>query len=66
VDVTLEIRGPKAVMEIRADGGLGNREHALPHLDAARRLAPEAACELSIETPTAGGARLSLSFPHPR
>jgi C4-dicarboxylate-specific signal transduction histidine kinase len=66
LELTLEVRGPAAVLEIRADGGLGNREHALPYLDAARRLAPEAACELSIETPAAGGARLSLSFPHPR
>lgn len=66
VEVILEKRGLTAKMEIRADGGLGNREHALPYLDAARRLAPEAACELSIETPAAGGARLSLSFPHPR
>ena len=66
VEVILEKRGPAAVMELRADGGLGNREQALPYLDAARRLAPEAACDLSIETPAAGGARLSLSFPHPR
>jgi signal transduction histidine kinase len=66
VEVTVAVRIPSAVMEIRAEGGLGNREHALPHLDAARRLAPEAACELSIETPAAGGARLSLSFPYPR
>ena len=66
VEVILEKRGPAAVMGIRADGGLGNREQALPYLDAARRLAPEAACDLSIETPAAGGARLSLSFPHPR
>jgi len=66
VEVILEKRGLVAEMEIRADGGLGNREQALPYLDAARRLAPEAACELSIETPAAGGARLSLSFPHPR
>jgi signal transduction histidine kinase len=66
VDAELASRGAVAVLELRADGGIGNREQALPHLDAARRLAPEAACELSIETPTAGGARLSLSFLHPR
>ena len=66
VEVILEKRGPAAVMELRADGGLGNREQALPYLDAARRLAREAACDLSIESPAAGGARLSLSFPHPR
>jgi len=66
VEVALELGGPAATLEIRAEGGLGNREHALPHLDAVRRLAPQAACELSIETPATGGARLSLSFPHPR
>jgi len=66
VDAAVQSRSAVAVLKVRADGGLGNREQALPHLDAARRLAPEAACELSIETPTAGGARLSLSFLHPR
>ena len=66
VEASLQSRGAVAVLEVRGDGGLGNREQALPHLDAARRLAPEAACELSIETPAAGGARLSLSFLHPR
>jgi len=62
----VEPRGAVGALEIRSDGGLGNREQALPHLDAARRLAPEAACELSIDTPVAGGARLSLSFLHRR
>lgn len=66
VDSILEQRGAMAVLELRSSGGLGNREQALPHLDAARSLAPEAACDLSIETPAAGGARLSLSFLHPR
>jgi C4-dicarboxylate-specific signal transduction histidine kinase len=66
IDVHLEPRGAVAVLDLRADGGLGNREEALPHLDAARSLAPEAACELSIESPPAGGARLSLSFLHTR
>ena len=66
VDVELGVRGAMAELELRADGGLGNREQAVPFLDAARRLAPEAGCELSIATPTAGGARLSLSFLHPR
>ena len=65
VDALIEARGAVAVLELRAEGGLGNRDLALRHVDAARRLAPEAACELSIETPTAGGARLSLSFLHP-
>jgi nitrogen fixation/metabolism regulation signal transduction histidine kinase len=66
VAASVQARGAVAVLELHADGGVGNREQALPHLDAARRLAPEAACELSIETPAAGGARLSLSFLHPR
>ncbi|HEY5678082.1 MAG TPA: hypothetical protein VIR81_14910, partial [Myxococcales bacterium] len=66
VDLTLESRAGVAVLEVRADGGLGNRANAAPHLEAVRRLAPEAGCELSIETPTAGGARLSLSFLHSR
>ena len=66
VAASVQPRGAVAVLELRADGGVGNREQALPPLDAARRLAPEAACELSIETPAAGGARLSLSFLHPR
>ena len=66
VDADLELRGAAAVLTLRATGGLGNREQALVYLDAARRLAPEAAGELSIETPAAGGARLSLSFLHPR
>jgi hypothetical protein len=66
VDLEVEARGAVAVLEVRAGGGLGNREQALPHLEAARRLAPEAACELSIDTPAAGGARLSLSFLYPR
>jgi hypothetical protein len=66
VTASVQPRGGFALLELRGDGGVGNREQALPHLDAARRLAPEAACELSIETPAAGGARLSLSFLHPR
>lgn len=66
LQVTLEPRGAVAVLELFASGGAGLREQALPHLEAARRLAPEAACELSIDTPPAGGARLSLSFLHPR
>jgi C4-dicarboxylate-specific signal transduction histidine kinase len=66
VDVILEPRGAVLTLEIRAEGGVGNREQAVPHVEAARRLAPEAECELSIETPAAGGARLSLTFLHPR
>ena len=53
-------------LELRADGGLPRRAEAQPHLDAARRLAAEAACELSLDTPAGAGARLSLSFAHPR
>jgi signal transduction histidine kinase len=62
VILSAEPRGPDAVLELRSEGGNAHREQALPYLDAARSLAPEAACELSIETPAAGGARLSLSF----
>jgi signal transduction histidine kinase len=62
VNLFVEPRGPDAVLELRGEGGNAHREQALPHLDAARNLAPDAACELSIETPPAGGARLSLSF----
>jgi len=64
--VSIDVNGGLAELELRGDGGVGNREQALPFLDAARRLAPEAECELSIETPPAGGARLSLSFIQPR
>jgi len=66
VDVSVEPRGGSVVLDLRASGGLGNREQAQPHLDALRTLAPGAACDLSVETPAAGGARLSLSFLHPR
>jgi nitrogen fixation/metabolism regulation signal transduction histidine kinase len=66
VDATLETRGAVATLDLRADGGLGSRDQAVPHVEAARRLALEAECELSIETPAAGGARLSLTFIHPR
>src|SRR2546430_208923 len=66
VHLAVELRGVVGALEIIADGGTGSREQAAPHLEAARRLAPEAACELSIDTPPAGGARLSLSFLHPR
>jgi hypothetical protein len=66
VEAVLEARGLVATLELRADGGLGSRDLAAPYVEAARRLAPEAECELSIETPTAGGARLSLTFLHPR
>lgn len=65
VSIKIEPRGALALLELRAEG-LGMREQALPHLEAARRLAADAACELSVATPEQGGARLSLSFLHPR
>jgi signal transduction histidine kinase len=64
--LAVEPRGAVVALDARADDGLGTIDHALPHLDAARRLAVDAACELSIDTPAQGGARLSLSFLHPR
>lgn len=66
VMLLLEARGTLAVLSLQASGGLGSREQALVHLDAARSLAAHTACELSIEAPPAGGARLSLSFLHSR
>jgi signal transduction histidine kinase len=66
VDLHLEPRGAVVVLTVRAEGGPGRREEAEPHFQALRRLAPDAGCELSIEHPSAGGARLSLSFLHPR
>lgn len=66
ISTLIELRGAAAVLELKAEEGLGNREAAQAHFDAARSLAPEAACELSIESPLSGGARLSLSFLHPR
>ena len=67
-EVSLEVlpQGASATLTVRAQGGIGNRETAVVHLDAARRLATGAACELSIETPPGGVARLSLHFLHPR
>lgn len=66
VAISLEARGGSVVLDLRAGGGLGSREQAQPHLDALPMLASEAACDLSVETPPAGGAWLSLSFLHPR
>jgi signal transduction histidine kinase len=62
VEMEVLPQGGAATLNVRAEGGIGQREQAVPHLDAARRLAADAACELSIETPSAGGARLSLHF----
>ncbi len=66
VTLDLDAAGTRARLEVRADGGLPRREEAQPHLAAARRLALDAACELSLDTPSGAGARLSLSFAHPR
>jgi hypothetical protein len=66
VDIHLEPRGGAVTLDLRADGGVGSREQAQPHLDALRALAPEAGCDLSIDVPPAGGARISFSFLHPR
>lgn len=66
VQLLVQPRGAEVHFEARAEGGRGSREPAVPHLDAVRRLAPEAAGELSIEAPPAGGVRLSLSFSQPR
>jgi C4-dicarboxylate-specific signal transduction histidine kinase len=67
-EVGMEVlpQGASAMLTVRAQGGVGSREAAVVHLDAARRLAADAACELSIETPPGGVARLSLHFLHPR
>ncbi|HEX4383387.1 MAG TPA: hypothetical protein VH083_10570 [Myxococcales bacterium] len=67
-EVALELlpQGTAALLIVRAQGGAGNRDNAVVHLDAARRLAADAVCELSIETPPGGVARLSLHFLHPR
>ena len=66
VTLTAEPRGAIIALDVRAEDGVGTREQAVTHLEAARRLAADAACELSIDTPAQGGARLSLSFLHPR
>ncbi len=66
VSLAINTEGLRSRLEVRASGGLPRREEALPHLEAARRLALEAACELSLDTPAGAGARLSLLFAHPR
>ncbi len=66
VDLEVERRGAAIVLQGRARGGVGNHEQAQRHLEAARLLAREASCELSVDTPAAGGAWLSLSFLNPR
>jgi signal transduction histidine kinase len=66
--VSMEVlpQGGMAALIVRVEGGAGNREQAAIHLDALRRLAADAACELSIDAPSGGAARLSLQFLHPR
>src|SRR2546429_2794031 len=58
--------GPRARLEFRSEGGAPRRDDAAPHLEAVRRLASEAAAELSADLSTAAPARPSLSFAHPR
>src|SRR5262249_25355367 len=55
VSVVAESRGAVLALEVRAEGGSGLREQAQPHVDAARRLAADAACELSVDVPAQGG-----------
>lgn len=66
--VSMEVlpQGPVAALVVGCEGGAGNREQATVHLDALRRLTADAACELSIDAPSGGPARLSLQFLHPR
>ena len=66
LDARLESNGPRATLALVVGGGVARSEGAEPHLAAARRLAREAAAELSFDTEAAGGARLYLSFVHPR
>lgn len=66
VHLALESTPREAKLELRTEGGLPRRDEAQPHLDAARLLAEAAAAELTVDSPAAPGARLSLSFVHPR
>ena len=66
LDAVVQSDGPRARLDLVVQGGVARQEAAEPHLAAARRLAREAAAELSFDTPAAGGARLSLTFVHPR
>jgi signal transduction histidine kinase len=66
VSMEVQPQGTLALLVLRAEGGAGNREQAAVHLDALQRLAADAACELSIDAPSGGAARLSLQFLHPR
>jgi signal transduction histidine kinase len=64
--IAVGAEGPRARLELRAEGGAPRRDEAAPHLEAVRRLAPEASAELSADLAPAAPARLSLSFTHPR
>jgi len=66
VSMEVQPQGAVAALVVRCEGGVGNREQATVHLDALRRLTADAACELSIDAPSGGAARLSLQFLHPR
>jgi C4-dicarboxylate-specific signal transduction histidine kinase len=66
IGLRLEGRDADVFLRLEATGGSASTDHALAHLDEARGLAAAASCDLSIERPPAGGARLSLSFLHPR
>ena len=64
--VSVDTDGPRARLELHAEGGAPRREEAAPHLEAVRRLYSEAGAELSLDVSPAAPARLSLSFAHPR
>jgi hypothetical protein len=66
VSVEVVPQGAAAVLEVRCEGGAGNREQANAHVEAARRLTADAACELSFDASPGGVGRLSLNFLHPR
>jgi signal transduction histidine kinase len=64
--ISVGAEGPHARLELRAESGAPRRDEAAPHLDAVRRLAPEAGAELSADLSPAAPARLSLLFTQPR
>ena len=64
--VALARDGSRNRLDFRSEGGAPRREDAAPHLEAVRRLIPEAGGELSSDLAPAAPARLSLSFTHPR
>src|SRR5205807_7065641 len=60
--IAIAADGPRARLEFRSEGSAPRRDDAAPHLEAVRRLASEAAAELSADLAPAAPARLSLSF----